>query len=88
MQSDEKLDLCGIIKPYCLLKCKSVLASMQPDHVLEIRICDPETYNDLMTILKRTGETVVSSRKKKKDFLIWVRKHSPTVHEPRTEQEG
>jgi hypothetical protein len=44
MRSDEKLDLCGILKPCCLLQCKSVLASMKPGSVLEVRIGDPETY--------------------------------------------
>jgi hypothetical protein len=38
MQSDEKLDLCGIIRPYCLLQHKSVLASMKPGSVLMLFI--------------------------------------------------
>jgi TusA-related sulfurtransferase len=77
MQSDEKLDLCGILQPYCLLQCKSVLSSMEPGAILEIRIRDPETYDDLVRILERSGETIVSSRRTKKDFLLWVRKHPP-----------
>ncbi len=75
MQADEKLDLCGFIKPYCLLRCKSVLASMKLGSILEIRVGDPETYSDLLTILDRSGEEVLSSRKRKKDFLIRVRKN-------------
>lgn len=75
MQADEKLDLCGFIKPYCLLQCKSVLASMKHGRVLEIRVGDPETYTDLLTILERSGEKILSSRKRRRDFLIRVRKH-------------
>jgi len=82
MRSDEKLDLCGFIKPYCLLQCKSVLASMKPGSILEIRVRDPETYSDLLTILERTGETVLSSRRTKKDFLLRVRKVPEARHEP------
>jgi TusA-related sulfurtransferase len=86
MRSDEKLDLYGIIKPYCLLQCKSVLASMKPGAILEVRIVDPETYNDLLKILERSGETIVSRRKTKKDFQLWVRKHQSTDGEPQKEQ--
>ena len=62
MPSDETLDLSGIIKPYCLLECKSVLASMEPGAILSIRILDPETYEDLSTILERSGEIMVSRK--------------------------
>ncbi len=85
MRVDEKLDLCGFINPCCLLQCKSVLASMKPGSILEIRVQDPETFSDLLTILERTGETVLSSRRTKKDYLLWVRKHLQVRHELPTE---
>lgn len=59
MTSDEMLDLSGMIEPYCLLECKAVLAAMKPGTVLEIRIRDPETCQDLSTILDRSGEIIV-----------------------------
>jgi TusA-related sulfurtransferase len=76
MRTDERLDLSGVIKPYCLLQCKSVLASLKPGSILAIRIRDPETYHDLLTILERSGEIIVSNRKVKESFLIRVQKHA------------
>jgi TusA-related sulfurtransferase len=87
MRTDEKLDLCGFIKPYCLLQCKSVLASMKPGSILEIRVRDPETYSDLLTILERSGETVLSRRRTKKDYLLRVRKDREGRDELSTEED-
>lgn len=86
MPSDETLDLSGIIKPYCLLECKSVLASMKPGAILNIRIRDPDTYRDLSTILERSGEIIVSRKKMKEGFLLRVRKHEQAASRAHTEQ--
>ena len=74
IKADEQLDLCGVITPYCLLLCKATLASMQPGAVLEIRVRDPETVRDLLTVLDRSGEKVVARLQSEAGTHLWVRK--------------
>ncbi|MHC1742823.1 MAG: sulfurtransferase TusA family protein [Syntrophobacteraceae bacterium] len=87
MESDKTLDLRGIITPYCLLQCKSVLAGMNPGAILAVRIHDPETVSDLLKILERSGETVVSTRRIGEEFLIRVRRHRQAGSQPPTEKD-
>ncbi|MHC1725134.1 MAG: sulfurtransferase TusA family protein [Syntrophobacteraceae bacterium] len=61
MQTDEKLNLYGVIAPYCFLLCKSALASLKPGAILEIHLSDPQTLEDLLIILDRSGEKILSS---------------------------
>jgi TusA-related sulfurtransferase len=74
MESDRKLDLRGVVEPWCFLQCKSTIASMGPGSILEICLRDSETLKDLMTILKRSGELIMGSETKKDHFRLWVRK--------------
>jgi TusA-related sulfurtransferase len=74
MESDGKLDLRGVVEPFCFLQCKSTIASMGPGSVLEICLRDSETLKDLMTILKRSGEVIVGSETQRDHFRLWVRK--------------
>jgi TusA-related sulfurtransferase len=78
MQVDKKLDLCGMLNPYCLLMFKSTLARMEPGDVLEIQLRDPETLGDLLTILDRSAETVVAKTQRADRTCLWVRKGKPT----------
>lgn len=74
IKADEQLDLCGMIAPYCLLLCKSKLASMRPGTVLEIRVGDPETVRDLLMVLDRSGERVVARLQSREATHIWIQK--------------
>jgi TusA-related sulfurtransferase len=74
MHADEKLDLCGIPEPYCLLMCKSALIALRPGAVLEIQLRDPATLQDLVTILGRSGDTVIGRDKRGDCYRIWVQK--------------
>jgi len=74
MRADEKLDLCGVLEPYCLLMCKSTLASMKPGAVLEIHLRDPETLKDLLTILERSQEIVLAEMQREDHTCLWVQK--------------
>ncbi len=83
IKADEQLDLCGMIAPYCLLLCKATLASMPPGAILEVRVCDPETARDLLTVLDRSGEKVVAKLQSEDVTQLWVQKglsgHVPTL---------
>jgi TusA-related sulfurtransferase len=41
--------------------CKSELAYMESEAILEVHLRDPQTIEDLLTILDRSGETVLPS---------------------------
>jgi|WetSurMetagenome_2_1015567.scaffolds.fasta_scaffold1329506_1 TusA-related sulfurtransferase len=74
IKADDQLDLCGMMVPYCLLMVKSTLASMKPGAVLEIHVRDPETVQDLLTVLTRSGEKVVARVQSEDITRLWVQK--------------
>jgi TusA-related sulfurtransferase len=74
MQADEKIDLCGMLTPYCLLQYKAALASMKPGAILEVHLRDPETIKDLLTILDRSGETVLAEAQREDHTCLWIQK--------------
>jgi TusA-related sulfurtransferase len=86
MQADEKLDLCGIIAPYSFLLCKSTLASMRPGTILEVHLSDPDTLEDLLIILNRSGEKIITRVQHGDRTCFWVQKgvpgRSPWPEEP------
>lgn len=88
MQVERILDLCGVLAPYCLLLCTSELAQMQPGAILEVHLRDPETIEDLLTILDRSGEAVVAREQHEDRTCVWVRKGRVTRPACRTEPEG
>jgi TusA-related sulfurtransferase len=74
MRVEKILDLCGVLAPYCLLICKSELAQMDPGAILEVHLRDPETIEDLLTILDRSGEAVVAQVQREDRTCLWVQK--------------
>jgi TusA-related sulfurtransferase len=78
MQANKKLDLCGMLNPYCLLMFKSALASMEPGDVLEVQVRDPETLGDLLTILERSAEAVVARAQRDDRTCLWIQKGKST----------
>ena len=74
MEADEKLDLRGLIAPCSFLLCKSRLASMKTGAVLELRVSDPETLKDLLTILDRSGDRIVARIQNADRTCLWVEK--------------
>jgi TusA-related sulfurtransferase len=88
MQADKILDLCGVLAPYCLLMCKSELAHMQSGAILEVHLRDPETIEDLLTILDRSGETVVARVQHQDRTCLWVQKGRSGPSACRSQPEG
>jgi len=83
MKADEKLDIRNVAAPYCLLMVKSTLASMNPGAVLEVRVRDPESTQDLLAILARSGERIVRELRCQDGARLWVQKGpagGPRVH--------
>jgi len=74
MHIDEKLDLSGIVVPFCLFMCKTTLAAMKPGAIVEIRLRDPAIIEDLLIILQRSGDRVMSQRQEGEHYHLWVQK--------------
>ena len=56
MKADQQLDISRELIPVSLALCKSVLARMGAGSVLEIRLCDRDTLQDLQ-MARLTGVT-------------------------------
>jgi TusA-related sulfurtransferase len=82
MRSDQRLDLSGEVIPFSLALCKSTLAQMSAGAVLEIRLRDRETLQDLVMIVERAGDGVLAWEKHEEHYLLWVQK-SPETGENR-----
>ncbi len=54
MKSDQRLDISGVVIPFSLALCKSALARMAAGAVLEIRLQDRDTLQDLLIIVERS----------------------------------
>ena len=63
MKSDQRLDISGVVIPFSLALCKSTLARMATGAVLEICLRDQDTFQDLLIIVERSGDTVLTWEK-------------------------
>jgi TusA-related sulfurtransferase len=70
MKADQQLDISRELIPVSLALCKSVLARMGAGSVLEIRLCDRDTLQDLQMIVERSGDQVLAW-----ENSLWVRKN-------------
>ena len=76
MKSDQRLDLSGVVIPFSLALCKSTLARMAAGAVLEIRLRDHDTLQDLVIIVERSADEVLAWEKQADCYYLWVRKGS------------
>ena len=74
MSSKFELDLKGVIAPVSLLKCKSFLKTMSKGDVVKVFINDEVVIKDLFLIMKRSNDSVLLLKKKKKHTCIQIRK--------------
>jgi len=80
MRSDQRLDLSGVVSPFSLALCKSTLAQMAAGAVLEIRLRDRDTLQDLVMIVERSGDGILAWEKHDEYYHLWVQK-SPEIGE-------
>lgn len=74
MKADQRLDISGVVIPFSLALCKSTLERMAAGGVLEIRLQDRDTLQDLLTILERSGEQVLAWERHDFFYYLWVQK--------------
>jgi TusA-related sulfurtransferase len=74
MNSKNEINLIGVISPVCLLKCKSTLAGMNSGDMLEILLQDPEVVDELIKIVERSNDRVVSKQRDSDHYRVTIRK--------------
>jgi TusA-related sulfurtransferase len=74
LRSDQRLDISGVVIPFSLALCKCSLVQMAAGTVLEIRLRDHDTLQDLLIIVERSGDQVLSWEKHDEYYYLWVRK--------------
>ena len=75
MRADQQLDICGEVIPVSLALCKSVLSRLASGAVLEIRLRDRDTLQDLLMIVERSGDKVLAWENREEYYSLWVRKN-------------
>ena len=79
MKADQQLDICGEVTPVSLAICKCTLARLASGAVLEIRLRDRDTLEDLLMIVERSGDQVLAWENREEHYSLWVRKNSGTI---------
>lgn len=59
MTAMSRLNLIGVVSPFCLLEFKAALSRMRPYQVLEVLIQDPEVMEDLIRLVSRSPDRIV-----------------------------
>ena len=75
MEADQQLDISGQMMPLSLALCKFTLAQMNPGEVLEIRLRDHDTFQDLLMIMERSGDRLLSWERHEEYYSLRVRKN-------------
>ena len=75
MRADQQLDISGEVIPVSLALCKSALARLAAGSVLEIRLRDRDTLQDLQMIVERSGDQVLAWENREEYYSLWVRKN-------------
>ncbi len=78
MTSKIILDLRGVVFPLDLLKCKSRLKFMKKGKILEVIIADMDVVEDLIMIIKRSGDEVLYKKMKTDCICLGIKKGSRT----------
>jgi TusA-related sulfurtransferase len=74
MSQPSELDLVGVGWPVCLLECKRAINEIDPGGVLTILIQDPDTVNELETIVQRSSDHILRIEKQNDIYRIQIQK--------------
>jgi TusA-related sulfurtransferase len=76
MKANQQLDICGEVTPVSLALCKCTLARLAFGAVLEIRLRDRDTLEDLLMIVERSEDKVLAWENREECYSLWVKKGS------------
>lgn len=74
MESNEKLDACGLTCPLPLLKAKQVLNKMNTGLVLEVVCTDPGSVRDFEVFARQSGNELLDQKELDGQYTHWLRK--------------
>lgn len=77
-----RIDCSGLQCPGPILKVFETVKEMAPGQVMEVTASDPGFRNDVVAWCRRTGNTLVRSEMRGKDFVAVIRKESPDAAKP------
>ena len=74
MNFDKELDARGLNCPLPILRAKKSLAEMTPGQTLRILSTDPGSVKDFQAFAKQTGNELLSSAEKNKEFEFFLKR--------------
>jgi len=77
-----KLNACGLQCPGPIMQVKNRLDEMERGDILEVRATDPGFVNDIDVWSKRTGNTLIESGKREKEFYATIKKGTVQLTNP------
>jgi tRNA 2-thiouridine synthesizing protein A len=74
MKFDRELDTRGLNCPLPILRAKKALAEMTAGQVLRVQATDPGSTKDFAAFAKQTGNDLLSSAEKNKEFEFFLKR--------------
>ncbi|RKD34204.1 CoA-disulfide reductase [Thermohalobacter berrensis] len=69
-----KLNACGLQCPGPIMQVSDTMKKLNDGDILEVTVTDPGFVNDIKSWCKRTGNTLLKSGKRDKEFFAYIRK--------------
>ncbi|WP_427339921.1 CoA-disulfide reductase [Caloranaerobacter sp. DY30410] len=69
-----KLNACGLQCPGPIMQVYERMKTLENGDILEVTATDPGFVNDIKTWCKRTGNTLIKTEKRPKEFVAFIRK--------------
>ena len=74
MPSKSELNLIGVVWPVCLLQCNSELNRLYAGEEIDVLVQDPNVLKDLLKILERSSDLLVTTNKEGELYRLHVMK--------------
>ena len=74
MNFDKELDARGLNCPLPILRAKKALGELTPGQTLRILATDPGSVKDFQAFAKQTGNELLSSAEKNKEFEFFIKR--------------
>ena len=74
MNFDKELDARGLNCPLPILRAKKALTEMSSGQTLRILATDPGSVKDFQAFAKQTGNELLSSAEKNKEFEFFIKR--------------
>ncbi|MFH1154692.1 MAG: sulfurtransferase TusA family protein [Pseudomonadota bacterium] len=72
MTEIHKLNLMGVVLPFCLLEFKNALTRLGQGQMLEILLQDPDVLEDILRLVERSQDRLIEQKRVGRHFSILV----------------